>query len=133
MIPDYTTVVGVDERHLKQLAMVWPTWKRHKPKTILEHPMVVFYDRFQVEIGQIKNVIDHPRLTTVSWPPEGVGYEGDPNTKWYNPRRYMMLAGYVHVPRCVVKTPYWFKIDTDSVATGNDDWINPEWFEGSQL
>jgi len=27
-----------------------------------------------------------------------------------------------------VWTDYWLKLDTDIVATGNDDWINPDWF-----
>ena len=40
-----------------------------------------------------------------------------------------MLAGYVYVPAVAVKTPYWLKLDTDAVATGMEDWIDPEWFK----
>jgi hypothetical protein len=40
-----------------------------------------------------------------------------------------MLAGFVHVPPAFVKTPYWLKVDLDSVAIENDDWINEDWFK----
>ena len=41
-----------------------------------------------------------------------------------------MLAGFVHVPTVHVDTSYWLKLDTDVVATGNDDWVDDCWFEG---
>ena len=126
---DYTLVVGVDQRHLKQLELVWPTWIKHKP-SLLKQPMVVFYDRDCVKEQDVTKVVRHPNLRTCSWPPDGVTYQGDTNTKWHHPQRYKMLAGFVHVPALTVETPYWLKLDTDVVATGQDDWINPEWFIG---
>jgi hypothetical protein len=57
-------------------------------------------------------------------------YNGDLNSKWTNPQRYKMLSGFVHVPAMFVRTPYWMKLDTDVVAVGEPDWIDPGWFEG---
>ena len=124
---DYTLVVGVDHKHLLQLQLVWPTWKRHKP-SLLTVPMVVFYDRDELRPDHVYYVVDHPNVTTHPWPPEGVEYEGDADDKWSNPRRYRMLSGFVHVPGNVVETPYWLKLDTDAIAHGMDDWIDWEWF-----
>lgn len=125
---DYTLVIGVDERHLHQLSLVWPTWIKHKP-SLLQHPMVVFYDRDCVKEDAVTKVVRHPNLRLCSWPPDGITYQGDPNSKWYHPQRYKMLAGFVHVPALTVETPYWLKLDTDVVATGKDNWIHDEWFK----
>ena len=129
MIPDYTLVCGVDAKHLKQLAMVYPTWIKHKP-SLLEHPMIVFHDD-SVTWAQISKIL-HPStkdLRVVSWPFENVEYEGDPTNKFLDPHRYKMLAGFVHVPADHVKTKYWLKIDVDTIASGNDYWIEESWFD----
>ena len=125
---DYTLVVGVDDKHLKQLHMTYPTWIKHKP-SLLKQPMVIFYDQAQVRESQIK--IRHPHMTLVSWPAEkSTVYPGD-DSKWYDAQRYKMLAGFVHVPAMTVGTSYWLKLDTDVVATGQDSWIDPSWFKGA--
>lgn len=125
-IPDYTTVIGVDQKHLEQLSLTIPTWRRHKI-SLWFHPMIVFSEGIPEEV--IRKTVDHPNLTVVGWPPEGVTYEGDGSSKWRNPQRHKMLAGFVHVPAAMVSTPYWLKIDTDVIAKGQDHWIDPEWFE----
>lgn len=125
---DYTLVVGVDASHLRQLAITWPTWKRHKP-SLLQRPMLIFLDRDQVSMGDVKSVVDHPDLRIARWPePDWIKYEGG-NDKWTDPQRYRMLSGFVHVPASYVDTRYFLKIDTDTVATGQDDWIDEQWFE----
>lgn len=129
---EYTTVCGVDAKHLKQLAMVWPTWKRHKP-SLLDHPMLIFFDWRQVDITEINSVCgDHPNLLLRPWPPDGVEYSGTGTHKWNDPpaQRWKMLSGFVHVPSSVIYTKYWLKLDTDTIATGCDDWIDENWFDG---
>jgi len=128
-VKDYTLVVGVDAKHLEQLRYTWPTWKRHKP-SLLKVPMIVFCDPLQVTKADVWKVVDHPRLTVVDWqiPAEHYRCSGE-QTKWTKPQRSKMLAGFVCVPPQVVMTRYWLKIDTDTVATGDDDWIDPDWFE----
>lgn len=128
----FTTVVGVDRYHLRQLELVWPTWKRYKP-SLLQQPMIVFYDRRSTSESQIRAVVDHPNLRTVPWPRGGIDWDrkkGGPKDKFQDPHRAMMLSGFVYVPAMFVETPYWLKLDTDVVATGMDDWIDPTWFEG---
>jgi len=125
---DYTLVVGVDAHHLHQLEWTWPTWRKNKP-SLLKQPMVAFFDRDQLTADQVGMVIDHPCLKIGPWPPVGVRYPGG-NDKWTNAQRYRMLAGFVHVPARHVVTDYWLKLDTDVVATGNDDWIDDGWFKG---
>lgn len=128
-IPDFTTVTGVDRKHLRQLAMTWPTWRRHKSQTILRNPLVVFHERTQVRAEEVRSVCDHPHLTTVAWPPEGQSFYGDNSSKWESVDRHKMLAGFVYVPASsVVATPYFLKLDTDAVATGVEDWIDAAWF-----
>ena len=126
---DYTLVVGVDKKHLEQLRYTWPTWRRHKP-SLLKVPMVVFYDWNQLMEWEVREVVDHPRLTLVAWQVCVKNYRRNgEQTKWNNPQRCKMLAGFVHVPPVTVITRYWLKLDTDTVATGVDDWIDPGWFD----
>jgi len=127
VLPDFTIVVGVDERHLRQLAWTWPTWKKHKP-SLLSRDMLIFYDREQVNEQSIRSIVDHPRLSLYPWPSSGVTYQGVAGDKWSNPQRYKMLSGFVHVPANAVRTPYFLKLDTDVVATDLDNWIDPNWF-----
>jgi len=126
---DYTTVVGVDKKHLGQLIIVWPTWKKYKSKTILEHPMVVFFDKTQVRSEEIFNSIDHPNLRVFGWPADEVVYGGSSDNKFADPQRYKMLAGFVYIPAMFIDTKYWLKLDTDTVATGEEDWIRADWFK----
>ena len=90
--------------------------------------MIAFYDPCQVTVEHIMMVIDHENLKILPWPDPGVVFRGG-NDKWSNAQRYKMLAGFVHVPAEHVDTEYWLKLDTDTVATGNDDWIDPAWFD----
>lgn len=124
---DYTLVIGVDARHLYQLSLVYPTWRKHKPGLMAAN-MVIFYDRSEVKEEDIKRVIQRD-AALVAWPPDDVVYEGNPKDKWTNPQRAKMLSGFVHVPAMVVTTEYWLKLDTDVVATGRSDWIQGSWFD----
>lgn len=121
----FTLVVGVDAKHLEQLLLVWPTWKRHKPE-LLDFPMLLFWDResFSGETPgyDIARLLGRP-LEAVPWPPPGVSYGPGDGSRWTNPQREKMLSGFVHVPAAFVRTPYWLKLDTDTVATGNHDWL----------
>jgi hypothetical protein len=126
-VPDYTLVLGIDKHHLDQLQMVQVSWQLRKP-SLWEVPWIIFYDQEQVTEKQIRGVVHHPNLTTVPWPINDIEYPGANTDKWTSSQRYKMLAGFVHVPAAVVKTKYWLKVDTDSIAFGMDDWIDPEWF-----
>jgi len=127
---DYTLVVGVDAKHLKQLEMVWPTWAKHKPD-LLKRPMVVFFDYTQTSRMRVKAAIDHPDLRIVEWPPTDAKYPADESIgRFGNAQRFKMLSGFVHATARFVDTEYWLKLDTDVVATGMPEWIDEEWFGG---
>lgn len=127
MIP-YTLVCGVDRKHLDQMRMTWPTWKKHKPK-LLEQPMIIFRDISQVSSEEVREVVDHPQLSIYSWPMGNAVYGDDSGEKWTNPQRVKMLTGFVYVSALFVKTKYWLKLDTDVVAKSQPDWIDKEWFK----
>lgn len=125
---DFTIVVGVDVKHLQQFLWVYPTWIKHKPG-LLNCPLLMFVDREDLTTREVRPLIKHPDKRVVAWPPKYVHYDGDYESKWYNPQRYKMLAGFVHVPATFVDTPYWLKLDTDTVATGAPGWVDPHWFD----
>ena len=127
--PDYTLVIAVDDRHLRQLSWTWPTWRKHKP-SLMKHPMLIIYDQAQVTPRRIKEVVDRDAMCC-PWPPEGFEFAGGIDDKWNNPQRVKMLTSFVYMPSVLVRTPYWLKIDTDVVATGMDEWIDPGWFKGN--
>lgn len=130
-MPDFSVVIGVDRRTLDCLRLVLPTWQRQKP-SLYARPWHIFYDSSQVNPDEIRAAAPIPTgADFVAWPPAGVAYVRDGLTKWANPQRAKMLAGFVHVPAMVVQTPYWLKIDLDVVAVGCDGWIDPDWFDGN--
>lgn len=127
MIDDFTVVLGIDRKTIEYLRWSWPTWAKHKSSLLLRR-FVIFYDG--VDPTEIDRITQLQRSTLVEWPPAGVHYYRSNEDKWSNPQRAKMLAGFVHVPPQYVRTPYWFKIDVDSLATGMDPWIQREWFDG---
>lgn len=128
-LTDFTLVCGVDAKTLAQLSHTWPTWRRHKPG-LLERRMLIFYDQEQVREPSIRAAVDHPDLWLHAWPPPGVRYEATSDDKWGAPQRHKMLAGFVHIPARFVTTAYWLKVDTDAIAMGWNDWVDPAWFTG---
>lgn len=131
LVPEFTVVVGVDRKHLRQLSWVLPTWRKHKP-SLFERPWVVFYDRLQLSYQTVAKVVGQREdLSIVPWPAVGIDYERKAEGRFGDPQRYRMLSGFVHVPAMVASTPYWLKLDTDVVAIGKDDWIDEKWFKTS--
>ena len=116
-LEDITLVLGVDRAHREELRWVWPTWRRFKPE-LMKMPAVVFYDIGQVRLEDLQFLREHPNIRFIRW---------DFANGWN--QRERMLTGFVHIPAREVCTPWYLKIDTDVVATGAGDWIEPRWFE----
>jgi hypothetical protein len=128
-IPEYTLVVGVDNKHLRQLSWTWPTWVKHKPD-FLNRPMLVIYDGSQVKEDDISRVLGRADVDFLDWDACcTTKYEGDPKNKWTNPQRAKMLSGFVYGASLRVTTPCWLKLDTDVVAVDSPDWIDENWFK----
>lgn len=132
-IPDFTIVLGLDAKHFEQLKVTWPTWKKNKPSLLRNRRVLVFCDKNELSIRELAAFLMSQDVdwSIASWPPFGVTVDyGTGTDKWDNPQRHKMLAGFLHVAAEHVVTTYWLKLDTDALATGMDDWIDPEWFEG---
>lgn len=128
---DYTTVLGVDDNHVQQFRLVWPNWIDKKP-SLLQHPLVVFYNLEKTDPNDLFSIVNHPYVVFIDWPPPALGieYAEDPSAgRFGGAQRYKMLAGFIHVAAAYVNTDYWLKIDLDTIATGIDDWIDDAWFE----
>lgn len=124
---DYTVVLGIDRKTIEQFRLVWPTWVLHKP-SLLSRKFLIFHNG--VSVAEIDEIVRGANLKyrSIEWSPAGIEYSRDGLTKWTNPQRAKMLAGFVHVPAMFVDTSYWLKLDLDVVATGMDDWVDPVWF-----
>lgn len=128
---EYTVVLGVDKNHLVNLKTILPNWYRHRPE-LFRQSFVIFFDRESTTREEVLETVSTigcalHRLEIVSWPPPDVTYpEG--TDKWSNQQRHKMLAGFVHVPPTVVRTPYWLKLDLDVLCTQTGAWVQPWWF-----
>lgn len=139
MIPEFTTVIGVDAGHLDQFKTSIPTWAQYKPQ-IFTNPIVIFADSIAVrmEVLNFLASLKHPvkgwfdtAVDICQWPLSEMHYVVEEKDRFSNLQRYRMLSGFVHVAARQVKTPYWLKLDLDVIATGYPDWIDSQWFSGN--
>jgi hypothetical protein len=114
---DFTLVVGVDEEHLAEWRLTWPTWARHRPE-LLGQPLLAVCDAARPESywSRTLGFLGHPRVTVVTWQQPGVS------------QREKMLTGLTLAPAAHVRTPWFLKLDTDAVAAAPGDWLPDEWF-----
>lgn len=130
MIPSYSIVVAVDARTVDQLKLTWPTWRR-KPG-IFDVPMHVMVDAAAIEppltdrMLAMQTWLDHPNVTYRQW---GCTWPGFPGVT----QRERMLSAFVYFAPFLAKTPYWLKLDVDSVATDDKPWIDEAWFAGNPV
>jgi GT2 family glycosyltransferase len=114
---EFTTVVGIDVRHLEELKLVWPSWRRYRPE-ILYRPMLLICDAIlsEAEWAERLRFVDHPRKRLTLWDVSGVS------------QREKMLSAFVFVPGREVETPWFLKLDTDLIAKDSRGWLQSEWF-----
>lgn len=115
---DFTIVTAVDRRHLQELAVSYPTWIHYRPSW-RERPMLIIHDQ-SVTLKQITAVCDHPNLSVTRCIEYG-----------FSGQRAKMLSALGTLPAWAVKTPYYLKIDTDTVADCGDSleleqWLDPK-------
>ncbi len=117
----FTTIVGVDEHHVKELELVWPTWKRFKSE-IMQNPLLIVCDAsISVSEWNCKlKFLDHPDMRRVQWTMPDCS------------QREKMLNGISFGVANYVHTPWFLKLDTDTVATEEKKWIDPEWFSANE-
>jgi hypothetical protein len=124
----FTLVLGVDRWHIEHFKLVRSNWFKHKP-SLKRFDLVFFSDDSNILNSVYGDVRIHHLgdIKCILWNPN-VEYVSD-GTRWTDPQRQKMLAGFVHVAAGCVETDYWLKLDLDVIATGQDDWVNPTWFE----
>jgi hypothetical protein len=113
-----TLVTVIDAEHLEQLRMTAPTWVKNKP-AILKMRKVLVYDAEQLTEKDARRVFHADKY---------IPWHG--NDKYVS-QRHKMLSAFCFVPAEHVYTPYFLKLDTDTVAYPHDsEFPDPEWFEG---
>jgi hypothetical protein len=115
---DFTTVVAVDEQHVPELLAVWPTWAQFRPE-ILQYPFLLICDANlgDTQIAALTSHLNHPQLRAEKWEMPHV------------PQREKMLSGLVYIPARHVETPWYLKLDTDTIALKPAQWIQENWFQ----
>jgi hypothetical protein len=118
---DLTICAVVDDRTIEQLRGVVPTWRLYKP-WLFELPWLVVCDLKSGNLPDWQQRLHWLRVPRVTFRP------------WVFredlPQRERMLTAWVREVPLHIKTRYWAKIDTDTIATGNHPWPEPEWFNG---
>lgn len=121
----FTTVLAVDESHLEQLKIVWPTWVAHRHE-IMENPLILALD--DMEYGPHLDFLLSSMTAGEPW------FTSVDQRNVYRDQRHKMLSAFIDVAGRFVKTDYWLKIDTDAIAMSRPDdgvWIDPDWFNGA--
>jgi hypothetical protein len=103
------------------LQLVWPTWVRHRPE-ILTWPLIIICDG-ELPIAEWERqlaFVAHPQRSLVPWSLPALT------------QREKMLNSFVFVTASHVRTTWYLKLDTDTVATRSGEWLLPEWFMPSE-
>jgi hypothetical protein len=96
---ELTTAIAVDREHLAELREVWPTWQRWHPE-ITENQTIVISDNgydLPMSCQHVTNYL--------------ASYAGQT-------QRDRMLGSLLFTAPNLIETPYWLKIDCDTIATG---------------
>lgn len=128
MIPDFTILCAADASHVEELRISYATWKRHKPSLLLR-PLLIGCDLHTCPVDPSGDWYREQLGPEIMAHPGGVKLKfiGD-GENW--PVRERMVSWFVFGARHV-ETPYYLKLDSDCVATGNDNWTDARWFRGS--
>lgn len=119
-VPEFTSVVAVDSDHLEELRIAWPTWRAFRPE-IVASPIHFYCD---LEAGDTRHwakqlaFVDHPSRRVYGWYQDGA-----------ETQREKMLSSLVYGPPKTVETPWFLKIDTDTIAYPCADWLLSWWFD----
>jgi hypothetical protein len=115
---EFTTVVAIDESHIEELRFTWPTWERYRPE-ILDRPLLLICDgvRSREWWQNSLSFLPHGLSNVITWNPSTPS------------QREKMLSGLVLAPARHLETPWYLKLDTDTVALSRVAWIDDEWFQ----
>lgn len=102
-----TIVTACDPKYVEFLKIALPNWIKYKG--LDKHPFIVYVHGFDgTDDKRLDFLREHPDMTIIEWDLEGA-----------ESQRERMLSSFVLGPPMDVKTPYWMKIDADTLATNN--------------
>ncbi len=117
-IPDFTTIVAIDNQHLAEWKLSYPSWLRCPH--IAKSPLLI---------------LRHPEVQDADWLPLAESHPGQfvsVEVPIIGDHRETMLSAFVLTAPSMATTPYYLKVDTDALFHGGD-WINPAWFIASPV
>lgn len=115
---DFTTLVAVDEAHLPELRVAWPTWYRNFHQLATRN-LVIVCDTADV-LDQLEFIeIDFEALLVDEVLPTSFPRQVS--------QRERMLSSLVHAARDI-PTEYFLKLDTDTLAPRGGVFYDDGWF-----
>ncbi len=118
--PDTTLVTWVDEETKDALCLTWRTWMRFKP-WLRDIPVLVLHPgEFDAEGDEDLRPLlsEHARLACAS-------FQVHRDTSMREQLAYQL----VRIPAEQVKTPWYLKLDPQTIAPGLADWVMLDWFK----
>jgi hypothetical protein len=112
---DTTIVSACDPYYVEILRVVWPNWVKYKH--VDKYPVIIFVNNIPLDDPRL----DFLRLPNVQLIPWSKEKDLDNVT---DHREEMLSAFFIGAAR-YVKTDYWLKLDADSIATDNREFITP--------
>lgn len=128
-IPNFCILCAIDREHVDEFAISYKTWMRHKP-SLRERPLLLIVDRFRTD-AERQETAD---IVTMLLKNHSKVHCNSAIDRPYGSQREKMLASLtLDGPQYaqILGFQYYLKLDTDCIATGNDNWIDPCWFRGS--
>ncbi len=137
---DLTIIVAVDKEYLRKFNVVFDTWMRHKKDMKGCKLMLVYDDNMIGKATSKEEFIEQCFVTeegrTLFVTAIALGLTGLTKLSlvpWSMPnaanQREKMLTGLVFAAAENITTPWYVKIDADTIATNPDKWIDDSWFK----
>ncbi|GAG81937.1 unnamed protein product, partial [marine sediment metagenome] len=112
-VTDTTIVTACDEKYVEVLKHTFPNWRKYKK--IDKFPVMVFINGMDIENDPRLEFLRLPNVTMIPWSmPQAENH------------REEMLSAFVFGTAEHVKTDYWLKLDADSYATDDREFVTDE-------
>lgn len=113
-VKDTTIVTACDEKYVEILRETFPNWRKYKK--IDEYPVIVFVNDMDVKTDPRLDFLRLPNVRLIPWSKEN-------DLDGVTEHREEMLSAFVFGAAKYVTTDYWLKLDADSYATDDRDFI----------
>lgn len=107
-----TIVTACDKKYIEFLKLTYPNWRKYK--NIDRYPVIVFVNGIDLK-DPVLDFLRLPNVQLIEWDMKNV-----------DSQREKMLSAFVLGTAKYVNTKYWLKLDADSFATNNNNFITQE-------